>query len=406
MNRRIFLKLGMNAAAFSVAHGIMPAWGKENPTVNSDQFFIYMHFHNAWDISLFSDPFLGNQRPDPSKYFIEYRKEDLLNVGQNFYGPALQPLTKFLPRMSIVNGLFMNADDVGHDSLASYMSTGGTSKDPVSGDIFHAISPNLGGVMTNTSDLPQPSPNLPFRNIRNLAGGGLTDTLTVGSAPIKDTPIQRAMEKAGRENKKFDTINEALKKTMELTPDEDWALLVAAFLSGASTTAQISIESPLDTHLNHINNHINILKQDFTSVADLLTLLESVDLLNKTTIVIGSEFCRTPDLNGPLPLPNKPSAPGKDHNPWTNSALILGPGINPGKVIGASRLIEPPSGRPYLAAVPITVDTEIPKLSETNTKIIRPTTLWHTVMLSMGIPKENIPSDFRGAGVIKSLLRT
>ncbi len=42
------------------------------------QFFIYIHIHNAWDTSLCTDPFLGESRPDPKKYFIEYTRNQLL----------------------------------------------------------------------------------------------------------------------------------------------------------------------------------------------------------------------------------------------------------------------------------------------------------------------------------------
>ncbi|CAN5950110.1 unnamed protein product [Sphagnum jensenii] len=70
--------------------------------------------------------------------------------------------------------------------------------------------------------------------------------------------------------------------------------------------------------------------------ADVLRMFSQVEmdkgqsLLDRTTILVVSEFSRMPALNG---------AKGKDHNPWSNSALMMGPGIKGGSVFGQSKLI-------------------------------------------------------------------
>lgn len=62
-----------------------------------------------------------------------------------------------------------------------------------------------------------------------------------------------------------------------------------------------------------------------TAIASLMEDLQQRGLLNKTLIVLGSEFGRTPKINANA---------GRDHHPVAFSAMLAGAGIKGGQVVG------------------------------------------------------------------------
>ena len=105
------------------------------------------------------------------------------------------------------------------------------------------------------------------------------------------------------------------------------SLVAAAFKSGVAASANIS-SGGFDTHGNHDNSQYQSLGDLLEGVAYLQEALEAAGIADKTTVVIGSDFGRTPYYN---------SGDGKDHWPVT-SVMVMHPTESGkgGKVFGAS----------------------------------------------------------------------
>lgn len=110
------------------------------------------------------------------------------------------------------------------------------------------------------------------------------------------------------------------------------ALASQALKTGLSRVVSVALGSQLDTHDGTwANDHSTRLAQGFTALARLIKdLRDTADpngegsLLDKTTVVVFSEFTRTPRLN---------ERNGRDHH-LCNSALILGGGLAKGRRFG------------------------------------------------------------------------
>ncbi|CCK77038.1 conserved hypothetical protein [Oleispira antarctica RB-8] len=105
------------------------------------------------------------------------------------------------------------------------------------------------------------------------------------------------------------------------------SLIAAAFKAGIAASANLSTGG-FDTHGNHDNSQYQNLGDLLEGVAYLQEALTAAGIADKTTVVIGSDFGRTPYYN---------SGNGKDHWPVT-SVMVMHP-TNSGKggnVFGAS----------------------------------------------------------------------
>jgi uncharacterized protein (DUF1501 family) len=102
-----------------------------------------------------------------------------------------------------------------------------------------------------------------------------------------------------------------------------------AFRSGLTTSVSVNPFGGFDTHTDNTQQN-NSWQRVFTYVDALLTGLSqqaglvSASLLDETTVVVCSEFGRTPELN---------TDNGKDHHPWT-SMLIAGKNVKGGTSVG------------------------------------------------------------------------
>ncbi len=105
------------------------------------------------------------------------------------------------------------------------------------------------------------------------------------------------------------------------------SLVAAAFKSGVAASANISTGG-FDTHGNHDNGQYQNLGDLLEGVAYLQEALTIAGIADKTTVVIGSDFGRTPYYN---------TGNGKDHWPVT-SMMVMHPKGNGkgGKVFGSS----------------------------------------------------------------------
>jgi uncharacterized protein (DUF1501 family) len=105
------------------------------------------------------------------------------------------------------------------------------------------------------------------------------------------------------------------------------SLVAAAFKAGIAASANISTGG-FDTHGNHDSSQYQSLGDLLEGVAYLQEALAAAGIADKTTVVIGSDFGRTPYYN---------SGNGKDHWPVTSVMVMHPTGSGKGgKVFGAS----------------------------------------------------------------------
>ncbi|GGY34353.1 hypothetical protein GCM10011297_04240 [Bacterioplanes sanyensis] len=102
-------------------------------------------------------------------------------------------------------------------------------------------------------------------------------------------------------------------------------VVVAAFRSQLAASANLNTGG-FDTHGNHDANAYPRLGDLLEGVHFLMQCLESAGLAQRTTVVIGSDFGRTPYYN---------SGNGKDHWPLT-SMLVIDSRLSGGRVFGAT----------------------------------------------------------------------
>lgn len=100
---------------------------------------------------------------------------------------------------------------------------------------------------------------------------------------------------------------------------------VAAFASGVAVSANLNMGG-FDTHGNHDQNHANRLNQLLSGVDHLWQEIEAKGLQDRVTVLVGSDFGRTPFYN---------DGNGKDH--WNvTSMMAMGAGVRGNRVVGGT----------------------------------------------------------------------
>lgn len=103
------------------------------------------------------------------------------------------------------------------------------------------------------------------------------------------------------------------------------AIALASFKAGLGASASIYV-SDFDTHSNHEERHAPLLDRLLGAITFALDRAEALQIRDRLTILVGSEFSRTPMYN---------EGGGKDH--WSvGSMLMFGPGIKGNRVIGST----------------------------------------------------------------------
>jgi hypothetical protein len=109
--------------------------------------------------------------------------------------------------------------------------------------------------------------------------------------------------------------------------------LASAFRRGYALTGSLGAPGGWDSHSGNFGSQNNAFQNTFRDVHAIVTALSNQPatsgegtLLDQTTVVVMSEMGRTPKLN---------NSAGKDH--WsTTSVMLVGGGINGGKVLGGT----------------------------------------------------------------------
>jgi uncharacterized protein (DUF1501 family) len=195
---------------------------------------------------------------------------------------------------------------------------------------------------------------------RELNGGGLVDTFkqsrlkarTMISASASALFNFKVPAPAGLDDL-FTTLGIA--KTTDFNgPKGNAAIAAQALTQGISQSVSLQLAGDLDDHNDWGDTHATGVADALDAIGNLITFLKKTPYKGgatmtweHTTLLIFSEFARTPLLNGRA---------GRDHH-LASSCVVAGPGIKGNQIFGATsdkdmvvRNVDPTTGKPDDAA--------------------------------------------------------
>jgi uncharacterized protein (DUF1501 family) len=384
MDRRDFLKWTSTAGLVLGGSGLWTAAGAESAT-HDGPYWLTINAAGGWDPTLLCDP-KGRTSASQTDPVNNYYRDDIVEVGP-FKVPPVEGHQAFFERFKnqllVINGVDSQTNS--HETGNRYTWSG--SMDPG----FPAFSALVAAAQ-------DPRPSLSF-----LTNGGYSETAgSVAPTRIPDTKaiaeiafpdqlviddeasflhhpstmarIQAAREARHerqlgdstlpREQRALSILHEArtgknelaqLAETLPATIDNSNNRLIrqaqvamACFKAGVTISANLSIGG-FDTHGNHDNSHTPNMQRIVEAITYAMDEAERLGIADKLNILVGSDFGRTPWYN---------ENNGKDH--WSiTSVLAMGPGIEGGRVVGATTDYQSP----------MTVDPTTLALSESGTRI-------------------------------------
>ena len=343
MRRRRFMQ--MLSATLAAAAGT----SGRSLAANDARRLIVFYNKGGWDPSYVFDPHFGQDSVDGDSLSTSA----LIN-GINFADADSRPSVRglfesFGDKIAVVNGL--RVPSISHTMGARLLMTGGRASDAP--DITSLVASNFG------MDLPLPhlvlsGPRYPG----NISGMMVPVSFTMSGTASGELPVgwsveddqQAALDQYLSEQymglQPTERLNQdlamawqrrlSLRDNFGLTVDRDSpvsqqiANIITSFSEGLSCCATIQSEMPefadWDSHYNNYVNQDAAYEFSFEQLQQLLESLDEAALLNTTTVLVVSEMGRTPLEN---------SLSGKDHWPYT-SAMIIGAGVDGGRVLGAT----------------------------------------------------------------------
>lgn len=316
----------------------------------------------------------------------------------------MAPLKKYFDRLTVVNGVFMARNDTGHDSASLYARSGNGQGHlgVLASELETRATNSPFGILSNTSIYTAQARRMIWDMIGLVQNGKIKDSGLLLDLPDKNSELSKARSAILQNISKVKTFNQEVAKGP--TPLTNGHAIAAAFSSGLSASVNLQVSKFFDTHSDHAGTHMKDLTDAFTEVRDVLDILAAApgvgiqgSLLDQTTIMMASEFTRTPALN---------ASKGKDHNSQCNSVILMGPGFKPG-VIGGSKVVtraESAIANPYLTGLPLDKTTYQTVGHREDAFILRPESVVATVAQSMGCNPALISEGLGLAPLLKPIL--
>lgn len=357
MKRRQFIK-GLAAAGAAVSSSTLTL--NQAMAQGADRFWVFINASGGWDTTQVCDP-KGNTVPYSEERGAVNRFDtaDIRQLGNIRYAPypsSIEPDTDWLDvffrnhyhRLTVFNGV--NYQTNSHSTGRRKFFTGSSEPTmPVTAALvaapYGASQPmafydgggvnTTGGVVSASrlSDtslitrLTTPNPYMPseiFDDIKSTGDQQLQGL--INSAVSENT--QDAMEKfqdARLGNQGLDQLLSRMPANPSGGLKFKAEIAAAAFASGLSTSANMD-SGGFDTHNDHDRRQTNALGTFLEGIDHLWSELERQGISDRTTVVIGGDFSRTPYYN---------DRAGKDH--WSvGSIMAMGAGVPGNRVIGAS----------------------------------------------------------------------
>jgi hypothetical protein len=326
----------------------------------TDHYVVFYLMVGGWDLMLSSEP---AQRKDG--FWLPYDDDEVLEVEDARFGPAMKPLLPFASRMAVLRGI--QVDALNHPQARFRMVTG-QFKPP--GNVIHA--PSVQTLLSQKLGARYEMPNLSGDTIRPASFRG--DIADARLEPVRVASIEQLK---GLVNIKGELapyrkdIEEALRKKDAITTRalgdsalargyEDFSRLakdvtqsdypvrandssnivddLVGKVDRVGSQVSLAVQAirqdlapvitvgtgEFDSHTkSEYGSHRTAVERGFKNVGAIATALDNTvlddgtTLLDRTTIVVTSEFSRTPSKN---------ELGGKHH--WsTNSMFLLGKGV-------------------------------------------------------------------------------
>lgn len=412
MQRRQFLK---RLAALSVA-GALPA-SLVSPAFGAtpDRFLITVSASGGWDPTSLMDPKGNAPRADGLGPINNFAASAIKSAGNLVYAPyseIVEPpasgnagdfdafFARHFERLLVINGIDTQTN--GHDSgrrfvwsgqlQEGYPSVAALAAAPFAEQPMAFIS---NGGYDYTAALVAPVrtaeastftqlayPNSQFPNDNALQGIGFFSNASynlVQQARAERLTRLRMAESLPKRQLQMDQLVTArnadvgLETLLGFLPDEvsdgifgQAEVALAAFASGLAVSASLNLGG-FDTHGDHDQDHTNSLVELLAGLDHLWNQIELRGLQGKVTVVVGSDFGRTPFYN---------EGDGKDH--WNiTSIMAMGAGITGNRIIGGTN-----ANYEALALNPETLETD------SNGIIITPQHVHRALRDFIGVPTE------------------
>ncbi|MFT5358441.1 MAG: hypothetical protein ACI9KE_005679 [Polyangiales bacterium] len=350
MDRRKFLKvLGAGGLAATLLPSSVRAEPYEGPLL------LTINALGGWDVTNLCDPKGGaiNQA---------YETGDIGTAGRINYAPIYKNrefFDRFHSEMTLINGIDMRT--AGHFEAARFMWSGNQADNgsPSLAALFaarHLEGFNVPAAFTSTGGFSRTANLVPLTRLANpgmlpsivhsehergitnqsryaedFALDAIRDTLDARHAAASANELPRFRSQRS-ELHAAQASTDLLKRYAEFYPETNgeettWqsqaATALAAMKAGLGASASILV-SDFDTHARHEERTAVLMPGLTDTITYAYDLAGELGILDRLTIVVSSEFSRTPEygMNG-----------GKDHWP-TNSMMLFGPGIGGGRVFG------------------------------------------------------------------------
>lgn len=374
--RSLLVGVPATLAAAGLGHYARPLYANPN---HAPHRFISLYFNGAWDVLIGLDPRDPSSNPSGidlgyNRLAPEFREPTPWTFGgqETLIGPTMDDLFDHRDVMTIFRGVNMNT--VAHPTGRAYVNTfippAGVVPKGDSLATRMAAGANYDDFLLPNVSIGVPSFNLSFAPAVTGIGMGRATDATNLVEPLGDTldTETAALLRAAREASgscvgagysdppaaRVDIARDRVEALlgMDLGPafdfsaDEDLQArygienanssaepgVIAATIwrlmdLGLTTSVTAQFQRSLDTHdVRWEVDQPELQRQAFRALAALLADLRSTDpSLANTTVIVHSEFARTPNING---------RGGRDH--WfANSILVFGGGLRPG-VFGAT----------------------------------------------------------------------
>ncbi|MEQ8954603.1 MAG: DUF1501 domain-containing protein [Gammaproteobacteria bacterium] len=371
MKRRNFLKnlLSAGVAGALPMTMVRPAYG-----ATPDRFLITVSATGGWDPTSIMDPKGNAPRPDGLGPVNNYSASQIKSIGNLVYSPYMDGVAapdaddpghldnffaKHYQRLLVINGVDTQTN--GHDSGRRFVWSGQLEQgfptiaalaaapfadQPmafISNGGYDFTASLVAPVRTsNASTFSQLAfPNSQFPDNESLQQYGFfssTSYSLIEQAREQRLVRLRMQESLPKRQSQMDQLQVVRGSEVELQDllgylPEDVSdglagqaeIAVAAFASGLAVSANLSLGG-FDTHGDHDEDHTDSTTELLAGLDHLWEQIELQGLQDKVTVIVGSDFGRTPFYN---------PGDGKDH--WNvTSIMAMGAGITGNRVIGAT----------------------------------------------------------------------
>ena len=343
MNRRSFLtKIFAPAVVAAVAPTSLVYAA---PSAYQGELLLTITANGGWDVTSYCDPKENEAGEKKINYWANNAK--IQRVGGISYAPVGNNdwfFGKYANRMLVINGV--DAQTNSHDTGKAHTWTGrNTVGAPSLTALFAAAkSPNIPLSYISEGGHSPTAGLVPLSRVTNAEQ--LRSIADPNSVPWSDRPIRTSASTSridalrqkrlnrmlqrndlmGRDRENLEAYKSALEgkallKTVasDLPNEGEWAnfrasaqAIIASFKAGVACSADTEANYDFDTHGKHDERHHAALIDLNNDIDYLWEQAEAAGIANRLTVVISSDFGRTPHYN---------SEEGKDH--WPIGSMIV-----------------------------------------------------------------------------------